>query len=154
MTENKIIIRELKKEDFNQWLPLWEGYNTFYEREIPPKVTNETYRRFIDPTEPMHALVALTENKIIGIVHFLFHRNTSMINDVCYLQDLFTVKELRNSGIGKKLILAVYEKARERQSPRVYWQTQETNHVAQILYTKLATRTDFIIYRKLFSEFI
>lgn len=83
----------------------------------------------------------------------LFHRNTSVINDVCYLQDLFTKSESRNAGIGRKLILAVYEKARERHSPRVYWQTQHDNRIAKHLYDKVAEHSGFEVYRKSFPEF-
>ena len=33
-------------------------------------------------------------------------------------------------------------------SPRVYWQTHETNLVARALYDRLAERSGFIVYAK------
>ncbi len=149
----EIVVREVREEDFNEWLPLWEGYNTFYKRYIPTDVTKATWGRFLDPKEPVHALIATVNQQIVGIVHYLFHRNTSMINDVCYLQDLFTSTEVRNSGVGRKLILAVYEKAREKHSPRVYWQTQHDNQTAKRLYEKVAEYSGFEVYRKPLPEF-
>jgi hypothetical protein len=44
----------------------------------------------------------------------------------------------------------VYERAKLAGSPRVYWQTQESNLTAQSLYDKVAERSGFIVYRKLF----
>jgi len=141
-------IRPVTTADFLGWLPLWEGYNTFYKRSLPMELTKKTWERFLEPTEPMHALVAEKDGQIIGIVHFLFHRNTAMFNDACYLQDLFTIESARGQGVGKALILSVYEKAKERGSTRVYWQTHETNEVAKGLYDKVADYSGFVVYRK------
>jgi GNAT superfamily N-acetyltransferase len=50
--------------------------------------------------------------------------------------------------VGRALIEAVYLRAREAGSTRVYWQTHETNLVARRLYDALAERSGFIVYRK------
>lgn len=144
-------VRPIVQKDFPKWLPLWEGYNTFYERTLPLEITETTWKRFLDPQEPMHALVAEQDGKILGLVHYLFHRNTNMLRDVCYLQDLFTIEAARGRGVGRALIEEVYVKAKENGSPRVYWQTHETNTVAQELYNKVAERSGFIVYRKQIS---
>lgn len=142
-------IRAIQPSDFSAWLPLWEGYNTFYKRSLPAEITEKTWKRFLDPNEPMFALVAEKDGEILGLVHFLFHRNTAMLNDVCYLQDLFTVEKSRGRGVGRALISAVYEQAKERGSTRVYWQTHETNETAKALYNKVADYSGFVVYRKL-----
>lgn len=143
-----MIIRSIERRDRQQWEPLWEGYNTFYERTVPAEITNTTWGRFFDAYEPVWALVAEEGGKLVGLVHYLFHRNTTMISPTCYLQDLFTSKEARGKGVGRALIEAVYARAEEAGAPRVYWQTHETNKTAQILYDKLADRSGFIVYRK------
>jgi GNAT superfamily N-acetyltransferase len=134
--------------DFTQWLPLWTGYNTFYERVLPDAVTELAWQRFLDHAEPMHALVAEEDGRLLGLVHYLFHRWTATAENACYLADLFTNPAARGKGIGKRLIEAVYDKAREAGSSRVYWQTHQTNAVAQVLYNKVADRSGFIVYRK------
>jgi GNAT superfamily N-acetyltransferase len=96
----------------------------------------------------MHALVAERGDGLLGATHYLYHRNTWMIAPVCYLQDLFTLPEARGQGVGRALIEAVYDKAREAGSPRVYWMTHETNAQGRILYDKIAERSGFIQYRK------
>ncbi len=145
-------VRVVRPADYEQWLPLWEGYNAFYERKgptaIPLEMTQLTWSRFFDGYEPMHALVAEDGGRLVGLVHYLFHRNTIMRGPVCYLQDLFTDASTRGKGVGKALIEAVYEKAKEAGSPRVYWHTHETNKTAMRLYDYVAKHSGFVVYRK------
>ena len=152
MTEASIIVRDVCRSDYAQWLPLWEGYNAFYERvgpkAVPAEVTAMTWARFFDHYEPMQCLVAENHGKLVGMTHTIFHRNTTMIGPTCYLQDLFTDVELRGRGVGRKLIEGVYDRARQAGATRVYWQTHETNVTAQALYDALAERSGFIVYRK------
>jgi GNAT superfamily N-acetyltransferase len=62
--------------------------------------------------------------------------------------DLFTAEEARGKGVGRALIDSVYGYARKAGSPRVYWQTHETNAVAMRVYDKVAERSGFVVYRK------
>jgi GNAT superfamily N-acetyltransferase len=148
----EVIVRDVVATDFDQWLLLWEGYNIFYERvgptAIPIEVTRTTWSRFFDSYEPMQALVAERRGQLLGLAHYIFHRNTTTLGPTCYLQDLFTSKEARGRGVGRALINRVYDQARAAGSTRVYWQTHETNVTAQTLYDKVAERSGFIVYRK------
>ncbi len=147
-----IRIRALEAGDHDAWLPLWAGYNAFYGRSgptaLPEPVTQATWRRFFDPAEPVHALVAVEGGALVGLVHYLFHRSTTRIEDICYLQDLFTAPALRGRGVGRALIEAVYGRARAAGAKRVYWQTQDSNATARRLYDDLATHFGFIVYAK------
>jgi GNAT superfamily N-acetyltransferase len=143
-----LVIRPVGAADFPQWLPLWTGYNTFYKRVLPDEITQSTWKRFFDDKEPVHALVAEENGRLLGLVHYLFHRATAMIEYNCYLADLFTNDAARGKGVGKALIEAVYAKAKAAGCSRVYWQTHETNAVAQVLYNKVAERSGFIVYRQ------
>jgi len=145
-----LTIRCAVPADFDCWLPLWEGYNSFYKRTVPAAVTRITWSRFFDAYEPMHAIVAEDEGRLLGLVHYLFHRNTAMLAPTCYLQDLYTVAESRGQGVGRALIEAVYERAQAAGSPRVYWMTQEDNATARRLYDRVAERSGFIQYRRQF----
>lgn len=149
-----LIIRPVTRQDYDQWLPLWEGYNAFYGRSgetaLPPEITRTTWERFFDAYEPVHALVAEARGKLLGLTHYIFHRSTTALGPSCYLQDLFTSDAARGKGIGRALINGVYERAKLAGCPRVYWQTHETNHTAMQLYDKLAERSGFVVYRKLF----
>jgi GNAT superfamily N-acetyltransferase len=147
-----LIIRPVTHADYDQWLVLWHGYNAFYGRSGDTALSNDiteiTWNRFFDESEPVHALVAESNGKILGLTHFLFHRSTTAINPVCYLQDLFTDDSVRGKGIGRALINSVYEKAKGAGSSRVYWLTHKTNTTAINLYDKVAENSGFIVYRK------
>jgi GNAT superfamily N-acetyltransferase len=143
-----LTVRPVAQADFAQWAPLWDGYNTFYKRTLPDDITRMTWSRFFDAYEPVHALVAEKDGQLLGLAHYLFHRNTTMIAPICYLQDLFTQAASRGKGVGRALIEAVYDRARAAGSPRVYWHTHETNLTAMRLYDTVAERSGFVQYRK------
>ncbi|QNP41638.1 GNAT family N-acetyltransferase [Lysobacter solisilvae (ex Woo and Kim 2020)] len=151
---NDVVIRAIEPRDRAAWEPLWAGYNTFYGRSganaLPAVITESTWQRFFDPAEPVHALVAECGDRLVGLAHYLFHRSTIQIQPSCYLQDLYTVEQSRGLGVGRNLILAVYERATSAGSPRVYWQTHESNHTAMRLYDQVAERSGFVVYRKMF----
>ncbi len=141
-----LAIRPLTPADRAQWEPLFEGYLTFYERSLPADVIDECWRRFMDGEHPVQARGAFEGEKLLGIVHFFAHPSTSMLEDTCYLQDLFTVPDARGKGVGKALIEQVYQEAKDMGCFRVYWHTRGHNAVAQVLYNKVATRNDTLIY--------
>jgi GNAT superfamily N-acetyltransferase len=147
-------IRAVTRQDYDQWLPLWEGYNAFYGRSgasaLPPEITAMTWSRFFDAYEPVHALVAESDRQVLGLTHYLFHRSTTAIEPFCYLQDLFTHEAARGKGVGRALIHGVYERAKLAGAARVYWHTHDTNRTAMQLYDKVAEHSGFVVYRKLF----
>jgi GNAT superfamily N-acetyltransferase len=149
---DSITIRPVVRADYAHWLPLWEGYNRFYGRfdatALPDAITQMTWARFFDAYEPMHALVAEIDGRLVGLVHYLFHRSTISIAPNCYLQDLFTAEPARGRGVGRRLIEAVYEEARLAGLSRVYWLTHETNTTARRLYDAVAENSGFLVYRK------
>ncbi|MGO4727699.1 MULTISPECIES: GNAT family N-acetyltransferase [unclassified Inquilinus] len=149
-----LTIRPVSRQDYDRWLPLWDGYNAFYGRSGPtalaPDITRTTWDRFFDAYEPVHALVAESGGALLGLTHYLYHRSTTAIAPSCYLQDLFTTEAARGKGVGRALIQGVYDRAQAAGCPRVYWQTHETNQTAMQLYDKLAERSGFVVYRKLF----
>ena len=145
-----VIIRPVGASERAAWEPLWRGYLDFYKASQAPDATDIAWRRIHDADEPMFALGAYVDGKLLGIVHYLYHRSFWTAGDYCYLQDLFVAQETRTLGLGRALIEAVYAKAKEAGASRVYWNTHETNATARVLYEKLAERSGFIQYRKIF----
>ncbi|HEY7889680.1 MAG TPA: GNAT family N-acetyltransferase [Steroidobacteraceae bacterium] len=150
MTQDRFEIRPVRHADYGQWRPLWDGYNAFYGRSgatsLPEEITQGTWERFFDAAEPVHALVAEEEGRVVGLVHYLYHRSTTRPRDVCYLQDLFTAPRSRALGVGRLLIHTVYAAAQAAGCTRVYWQTQVTNQPGRALYDKVAQHHGFIVY--------
>ena len=142
-------IRGATLSDKPAWEPLWAGYLTFYNSELPRAVTETTWSRFHDPVEPMQCLVAEDDDgSLLGFTHIVFHRGTWAIGDFCYLEDLFVAPAARNRGVARALIEAAYERADQRGAERVYWLTHESNTTARKLYDQVARHLGFIQYRR------
>src|SRR6476660_1621420 len=145
-------VRPLRRDDYGQGLPLWDGYNAVYGRSgetaLPAEITTTTWERFFDPIEPISALVAEVGDKVVGIAHYVFPRSSNKIEPVCYLQGLFTLPAMRGRGIGRSLIEGVYQRASQEGARRVYWHTQDTNAAGRALYDKVAKHTGFIVYTR------
>jgi len=143
-------IRPITNIDYEAWLPLWGGYNAFYGRQgetaLDLNITQATWARFLNDNEPVYAFVAEQNGQLVGLVHFIFHRSTTRLSDVCYLQDLYVNNDVRDRGIGRQLIKAVYDAALKAGSARVYWQTQDSNIAGRALYEKVAKHLGFIVY--------
>lgn len=140
-----IEITKLQPGDRQRWAELWRGYLKFYETELPPDIYDATWAR-IQEDDELHGLAARADGEIVGITHYLYHPNFWMTKPVCYLQDLFTDPGRRSQGVGRALIEAVAQRAREAGSPRLYWLTQEHNATARALYDKIAKNRGFIRY--------
>ncbi len=141
-----VTIRRVATADRAIWEPLWAGYNTFYERTIPPEVTELTWRRLVGDGS-IEGFLALDERgEALGLVQFFYHASTSNIGGNCYLQDLFVTPAARGHRIGRRLIAAVVQAAKAKGANVLYWQTEEFNGTARRLYERVAKRSPFIRY--------
>lgn len=147
---SSVVIRPVVKSDYEEWCRLWSDYLTFYNTSVAEEVYQTTFARLLsDDANEFHGLLALDEsNTPAGLVHYLFHRNTWKIENVCYLQDLYTQVDQRGKGVASALITAVYEAADIQGSPGVYWMTQEFNTTARSLYDRIGKVTPFIRYNR------
>ena len=104
-------IRPITAADHAAWLPLWQGYQRFYNATIADETSALTWQRFLDPAEPMHAALAWRDGEAVGLVHYIYHRSCWTTGDYCYLQDLYVAENIRGGGIGRALIEHVYAEA-------------------------------------------
>ena len=147
MTSNAFTIKPAGSGDRAQWEPLWQGYLEFYQSSLAPEVTELLWQRLLDPAEDIRGLVAEADGGLVGLVHFFPHPHTWYADPVCYLNDLFVSPSLRGGGIGRALIAAVVEEARQHGWSEVYWHTQQDNAVARGLYDRITGGTDgFVNY--------
>lgn len=137
-------IGPLRPDDRPAWEELFRAYMAFYERDPADDFYADAWGRLIDGTA-IHGFGARDGDALVGIVHCLTHAST-WGDDVCYLQDLFTLPASRGRGVGRALILAVADWARERRCARVYWLTHESNATARRLYDAVAGHSGFIRY--------
>jgi GNAT superfamily N-acetyltransferase len=138
-------ITSLRMNDRHRWLQLWREYQLFYKVDLPPEVTESTWRRINGGQ--VRALGARDSGgELMGIVHFLFHEDTWSTASACYLQDLYVDPKARSTGCARQLIEAVVAAAKAQGANEPYWLTHETNTVARRLYDRLAKNHGFIQY--------
>jgi len=146
---NAPVIRVLRREDRSEWAGLWRDYLAFYQTMVPDDVYESTFARLLsDDAQEFHALVAEANGRLVGLTHYLFHRHAWKVENVCYLQDLYTHPSARGTGVGRALIEAVYRAADANETPNVYWLTQEFNQPARQLYDSIGALTPFIRYNR------
>ncbi|WP_083098373.1 GNAT family N-acetyltransferase [Pseudophaeobacter leonis] len=154
--ENEITIRDASQADFAQWRTLWDQYNAFYGRvgatALSEEIVLTTWHRFLDPAEPVQCLLAENQEQLVGLAHFISHRNTITVENTCYLRDLFSRPSLRGKGIGRRLIAEFYDRAKQAGTIGVYWHTHSSNETAMRLYDRVATNTEFVVYRETLSK--
>jgi GNAT superfamily N-acetyltransferase len=142
-------IRALQPTDFEAWLPLWNGYLEFYETELEPEITRQTFDRLVDESiSNMHGALAVDEHgAAVGMVNWLTHPGTWSTSDYVYLEDLFVAANARGTGAGRALIEHVESWASQAGMAKVYWLTADSNKTAQQLYDRVAKKTGFIHYQ-------
>ena len=143
---SEIAVRPAAPADEGAWRQLWDAYCAFYEADVPPDVSAETWRRVLDPAAAVEGLVAERDGRVVGFVNCVLHPSTWATGTSCYLEDLFVAPDVRGSGAGRALIEAVIERARERGLEKVYWHTRADNATARALYDTFTKADDFVRY--------
>ena len=144
-----LAVRPLTRSDEAEWRRLWRDYLAFYETEVSEEVYTTYFERLLgDDPQDYNGLVAEVDGRVVGLTHYLFHRHGWKIENVCYLQDLYTDPEVRGQGVGRALIEAVYAAADAAGAPSVYWLTQDFNAEARKLYDRIGKLTPFIKYTR------
>jgi GNAT superfamily N-acetyltransferase len=141
-------IEPLAPGDHDEWLPLWQGYLTFYRSSLSDELTELAFTRLTDDGYAglQGALARDESGKAIGLVHWLTHPSTWAQGPYCYLEDLFVASAARGAGVGAALIEYVHAWAQETGCAKVYWLTQEDNARARALYERVADRSGFLHY--------
>ena len=142
-----LVIRPIRAGDRAEWGRLWTAYLTFYETVLPQEVYDGSFARLLsDAAHDYNGLIALQDGQAVGLAHYLFHRDMWSVQNICYLQDLFVDPGTRGSGVGRALIAAVHNAAKDAGAFELYWHTQSFNQTARRLYDQVAELTPFVRY--------
>ena len=141
-------IAPISTEEFEELLPLIAAYQRFYEVEEIDEERNRTFfRRFLAPSEDGLLLGARHEGRLAGYACLYWHYSSLEAVESVLMNDLYVVEEARGKGVGRALIEATAEVARERGVPFVEWSTAPDNQTAQRLYDSTgAERSEWFSY--------
>lgn len=141
-------IAPIAEEEFEELLPLIAAYQRFYEvEEIDEERNRGFFRRFLAPSEDGLLLGARREGPLVGYACLYWHFSSLDAAESVLMNDLYVVEDARGEGVGRALIEASAEVARERGVPYVEWSTAPDNLTAQRLYDSTgAERWEWIGY--------
>jgi GNAT superfamily N-acetyltransferase len=127
--------------EFEALLPLIAAYQGFYEvDEIDNERNRAFFRRFLAPSEDGRLLAARDEaGAILGYACLYWHFSSLAAQETVLMNDLFVTPEARGRGVGRTLIEASADIARERGAAWLEWATAPDNHTAQRLYDSMTS---------------
>jgi GNAT superfamily N-acetyltransferase len=144
----EIEIAPIATEEFEQLVPLIGAYQRFYEvAEIDDERNRGFFRRFLAPSEDGLLLGARREGRLVGYACLYWHFSSLEATECVLMNDLFVDESARGQGVGRALIEASVDIARERGVSFVEWSTAPDNHTAQRLYDSTgAERSEWFSY--------
>jgi GNAT superfamily N-acetyltransferase len=144
----EVEIAPITIEEFEELLPLIAAYQRFYEvEEIDEERNRAFFRRFLAPSEDGLLLGARQEGRLVGYACLYWHFSSTQAVETILMNDLYVDTQLRGQGVGRALIEATVEIARERGAAAVEWSTAPDNHTAQRLYDSTgAERSEWVSY--------
>jgi GNAT superfamily N-acetyltransferase len=140
-------IRSTRDRDFFNWLPLFADYGNFYGTPVPDEKALLVWSWITEETHGLSALVAQNEDgTLVGLAHYRTFARPLAGGTGVFIDDLFVTPDARGNGIATALIERVTEIARAQRSGIVRWITAPDNDEAQVLYDKVADRTNWVTY--------
>ena len=134
-----ITIRKANQQDFSTILSLINEFAIF--QKTPGKVTI-TLEQMIASKDLFQCFIAETENKeIAGFASFYFVYN-SWSGKGLYLDDLYVTDTFRKQGIGKQLLEAIIQLAKDEQCKKLRWQVSKWNANAIDFYKSMGAVID------------
>jgi GNAT superfamily N-acetyltransferase len=141
-------VEPIAGEQFEALLPMIAAYQGFYEaEEVRTDRNRDFFRRFIAPSDGGMLIGAWREDELVGYTCLYWHFSSTKAVETVLMNDLYVDESARGEGVGRALIEAAAEVARDRGSPILEWSTAPDNATAQRLYDATgAERSTWIEY--------
>lgn len=129
-------------------LPMIAAYQRFYEVEDIDEERNRAFfSRFLAPSENGMLLGAWRGEQLVGYACLYWHFTSLVPAETVLMNDLYVDESARGQGIGRALIEASAQIARERGANHLEWATAPDNKTAQRLYDSTgAERSEWVEY--------
>jgi GNAT superfamily N-acetyltransferase len=128
-------IEPILAQQLETLLPMIAAYQRFYEVDDIDEARNRAFfRRFIAPSEDGLLLGARQNGSFAGYACLYWHLSSLRASESVLMNDLYVDADQRGRGVGRALIEASADIARERGASHLEWATDPDNHTAQRLY--------------------
>ncbi|SLN39341.1 GNAT family N-acetyltransferase [Oceanibacterium hippocampi] len=128
------------------WRTLYDGYATFYKREMTDAIAEAVWGWIHDPAHEVEGVVALRDGRPVGLAHYRRMPSPLRGTDVGFLDDLFVTPEARGSGAADALFDHLRATAKARGWGVVRWLTADDNYRARSLYDRVAKKAIWNVY--------
>ena len=132
---DELRIEPISEDQYEALLPMIGAYQGFYEADdIRTDRNRAFFRRFLAPSEVGMLIGAWRGDDLRGYACLYWHFSSVRAVETVLMNDLYVDAGARGEGVGRALIEATAEIARERGAHHVEWSTAPTNETAQGLY--------------------
>jgi GNAT superfamily N-acetyltransferase len=141
-------VEPISPQQLEALLPMIASYQRFYEVEDIDEERNRAFfSRFLAPSEDGMLLGAWRAGELVGYACLYWHFTSLVPAQTVLMNDLYVAEAQRGEGIGRALIDASAQVARERGAHHLEWATAPDNKTAQRLYDSTgAERSEWIEY--------
>lgn len=140
----RLTVRPARAEDANSVGHLaqqFAGYLRSLGDTTDFKMTAEAYLRDGFSSQPAFAgLVAEVDGRVIGYLLYHFGYDSDAAAPNLHVVDLYVDSGLRKRGIGRALMMAAANVARERAAREMIWSVYHANGLAATFYEKLGAQ--------------
>jgi GNAT superfamily N-acetyltransferase len=131
----EVSVEPIAEAQYEALLPMIAAYQRFYEvEEIDDERNRAFFRRFVAPSEAGTLLGAWDGDELVGYACLYWHFSSLGATEAVLMNDLYVDAGARGQGVGRALIEASAEIARERGAHHLEWSTAPDNATAQRLY--------------------
>ena len=128
------------------WRGLYDGYATFYERQMTEQIADTVWGWLLDPDHELEGALALLDGAAVGLAHYRRMPSPLRGADIGFLDDLFVAPAARGHDVGRALFAHLETAAREKGWGVVRWMTADDNYRARGLYDTLSKKTAWNLY--------
>jgi len=134
-------IRHVSRDEVDQGLPLFAGYQRFYGVLKPDDEQNRLFfARFAEPSRDGLLLGAWDDRALVGFACLYWTYSSVSAARIALLSDLFVTESARGRGLGRALIGAALDATRRHGLRHLEWYTAPDNEIAQRLYDATGAR--------------
>lgn len=144
-TDSQIIIRSITTEDFQQWQELYKNYIAFQQQTYSEQNRDILWNWLM--TDKVSAIVAETNNQLIGFAHYREMPHSLFARLTGFLDDLFVAKEYRGANVAQALMQRLERIGEQQNWLFIRWYTGENNYRAKAFYDKMSKKTIWHTYQ-------
>jgi GNAT superfamily N-acetyltransferase len=140
---NDVRVEPISASQLEALLPLIAAYQRFYEvPDVDDERNRAFFSRFLAPSDDGMLLGAWRGDQLVGYACLYWHFTSLVPAETVLMNDLYVAEAERGKGIGRTLIEASVNVARERRAHQLQWVTAPDNETARRLYDSTGAESE------------